>query len=465
MSDSAGLAPGARADREPSDGPSLRAQFATADLPRHLALFYRTRAEQLAAVSAFVERGLALGERVVYLADDNDVETVVEALEATGIDVASHRDRGRLRVDDARTVYGEDTFDPTRTVDGVETLAREAVEDGYAGLRLAGENTWSFEFDCEFDSVIEFERDFDRRCPEFDVTALCQYSLDRFDDAAVGKSLQTHEQVVYRGRLCENPYYVPPAEALETGAPLSNGALLLEQTRDVDRFQRDIERREQRLSVVNRVLRHNLRNDINVILGRLEWFERSSADPEADEHIRAVRDAAERLVALSEKARYVDRTLESVDHGQVDLVDCIEGTVGDLETEFPDFRATLERAPSDAAAADGVVRLAIREALSVAADRLDDSSVSVSVRTDGPGGVATVDIGATDPFVSRATRDALRSGSEESLQHADGLSMWVVKWVVESMNGSLRLPSEGPVDRIEFTVPTVPSVDWTDESV
>ncbi|WP_135363579.1 MEDS domain-containing protein [Halosimplex halophilum] len=452
--------------RDPPDGPRIRAQFATADLPRHLALFYRTRAEQLATVSAFVERGLALDERVVYLADENEVETVVDALDATGIDVAACRDRGRLRVEDARAVYGEDTFDPARTVDGVESLAREAVEDGYAGLRLAGENTWSFEADCEFDSVIEFERDFDRRCPEFEVTALCQYSLDRFDDAAVGKALQTHEQVVYRGRLCENPYYVPPAEALEAGAPLSNGTLLLEQTRDVDRFERDIERREQRLSVVNRVLRHNLRNDLNVILGRLDWFERSDADPGQAEQIRVIRDAAERLLALSEKARHVDRTLESVDHGQVPLLDCIEETVDDLESELPDLRVTLERAPPDAAAAaDSVVGLAIREVISVAAERLDDPSVTVSVRTDGPAGVATVDVAATDPFVSQGTRDTLRSGSEESLQHAVGLSMWVVKWVVESVNGSLRMPSDGPVDRIEFTVPTVPSSGPTDRSV
>lgn len=67
---------------------------------------------------------------------------------------------------------------------------------------------------------------------------------------------------------------------------------------------------EQRLAVANRVLRHNLRNEMNVILG---WAEQIAATG-SDEHARAahhITSTAEELVELSDKARDM---VETGDH-------------------------------------------------------------------------------------------------------------------------------------------------------
>ena len=443
--------------RDDEESESLRSQLATTDLSRHLALFYRTRAEQLATAAAYVARGIRSGERVVYIVDDNDPLTVTESFETAGLDVDALRESGQLSIRPAADTYEGDPFDPAESAESFRSLVAEAAAAGYDGLRVAGENTWTFGLDCGFDRVVEFERRFDRRCHDLTVSALCQYSLEQFGDDAIGKALQTHEQIVYRGEVCENPYYVPRIEAADD-APLSNAELLLEQTRDVDHFRRDIERREQRLSVVNRVLRHNLRNDINIVQGRIEWLEQQGAladDESVREQVETVYDAADRLLALSERARHVDRTLAAVDRGRADLDELAALAVADFERTHADIAVTVEAAPAGTVVADGAARVVLRELLSVVADRSDDASVTVTLGRDAEHGQATVEVAADEPFVLETTRAALSKGTEQSLQHAAGLGMWVAQWVTESMNGALLIPGSGPSDRVRFTVPTV----------
>lgn len=67
---------------------------------------------------------------------------------------------------------------------------------------------------------------------------------------------------------------------------------------------------EQRLSVLNRLLRHNLRNEVNVIAGANELLA-ASVDGEDVARIRTIEAAAERMLGIGEKARYLETTAGS----------------------------------------------------------------------------------------------------------------------------------------------------------
>ena len=53
----------------------------------HLCLIYESRDEQLAAAIPFIRIGLERGERCVYIADDNTIAIVTEAMRSQDIDV------------------------------------------------------------------------------------------------------------------------------------------------------------------------------------------------------------------------------------------------------------------------------------------------------------------------------------------------------------------------------------------
>ncbi|RQH00286.1 MEDS domain-containing protein [Natrarchaeobius oligotrophus] len=421
----------------------LRSEFATADLCRHLALFYEFRDVQLTSAAAFVDHGLRTGHRCLYLVDDTDREEIESALRRAGVDVDDRIDAGDLVVRDATDVYLESGFDPDRMVQTVTDACHESVSEGYEGLFVAGENTWCFRAEGSFDHVLEFEASFDAACPELPVVALCQYDLSRFSGRSAAKALWTHEQVVYRNTICENPYYVPPEEYRSDASPESNARLLLAQTHDLTRNRRLVEEREQRLSVVNRVLRHNIRNDLNTIIGTLGLLAESDRlGSDEREHLEVATEYTERVVQMAEKARYVQRTVENPTVEPTDLESVVERAVNHVEEAYPDARVTVTNRPRGTVLADTNLDVALVEALTNAVIHQDDEPPSATLTASESADVIELEVSNPGPPIPEPDRRALRQGHETPLEHGSGLGLWLVKWVVENGHGTLSFPEE-----------------------
>jgi len=435
------------------DPVKLRAEFARADLARHLALFYASPAAQLAAVGAYVDYGLQSNHRCLYLTDANDRDRIEAALRAVDVDVDERVGAGDLVIRDASDVYLDAGFDPDRMIEELDEACRDSLADGYDGLWVAGENTWCFHTDETFDHVLDFEVEFDACCPGLPVTALCQYDLSRFGEASAAKALWTHEQIVYRDAVCENPYYVPPSEYRETAGPGTNARLMLEQMHDLARARRQIDRREQRLSVVNRVLRHNIRNDLNAIHGLLGLLEETEGLSDGErERLETAREYAEEVVDLAEKARYVEKSIGEATVERVDLEPVLDRAVGRVERAHPAAEITVDGLGKLTVSADANLDRALTEVLTNAVVHQDGDqpTVSIAVSTPSPD-LARVDVRNPGPPIPEPDRAALRQGNETQLDHGTSLGLWLVKWVVENGHGSLSFPEdEGCLVRIEL---------------
>ncbi|MFT4883374.1 MAG: signal transduction histidine kinase [Natronomonas sp.] len=439
------------------DFETVRAEFVGADLDRHLALFYDSRDLQLTVAAAFVDYTLGQNRRCLYLVDENTVEAVKAALQVAGIDVEGREAAGDLLIREAESVYLDAEFDPEALLDTLSETTDETLEDGYEGLGVIGENTWCFHTAGPFDEILEFEARFDEHCPDLPITALCQYDLTRFSEESIAKALWTHRQVIYRGRLCTNPYYVPPEEYTDSPNPQLNARLMLEQTYDLSAAQRRIRKREQRLAVLNRALRHNIRNDLNVIAGNLQLLEESADLSETDrELLSAAREYADGVIGMAEKARHIERTLSESKAESTNIESVIERVIEDIETEHPraDVSVTGDRLAT--VWADTNLDLALGELATNAVVHQDDDHPSVrfevSVPTDGPVRLEVCNPGEPVPEMDRR---ALREGRETSLQHGSGFGLWLVKWVVEEANGRLYFPDTTDECRIGIELPRV----------
>jgi len=96
----------------------------------------------------------------------------------------------------------------------------------------------------------------------------------------------------------------PVGGAFADGGPLARALLL----RDIT----DRHTREQRLAVLNRVLRHNIRNDLDVVLAHAGEID----DPATREPSR---DTARNLARLGTKARVTERTMAAASEPPTDL--------------------------------------------------------------------------------------------------------------------------------------------------
>lgn len=433
--------------------PSLRAAFERRTLPRHLALFYQSAREQLTAAATYVSYGLQNDRRCLYLVDDNTRARVESAFETAGIDVEGRIAAGDLQLRDAGEMYLDADFEPQRMIDELEAACLESVEAGYDGLLVAGENTWSFHTETDFDHVLDFEIDFDAHCPELPVTALCQYDLTRFNEESIAKAVWTHEYVVYRNTLCENPYYLSPSQYRSDGNQRLNAQLMLEQTYDLARAQREIERREQRLGVVNRVLRHNVRNDMNVARGNLErLLDAEPLSAEAESWVRTAIDHLDSVIETADKARYVQASLGAGTVRRVRLARPVEEAIAEAHESHPDAEIEVEGAVDTVVFADTNLGAAMAELLQNAIVHQRTDRPRVTVRASVPDvGTVHVDIDNPGPPIPESDRRALREGAETPLEHASGLGLWFVKWIVENGEGRLRFPDDGePQIRVEL---------------
>ncbi|WP_276257934.1 sensor histidine kinase [Haloglomus litoreum] len=208
----------------------------------------------------------------------------------------------------------------------------------------------------------------------------------------------------------------------------------------------DRELREQRLAVLNRVLRHNLRNETDVLKSHAEALE-----PVESDHVDAISDSADAIAALGQRANRIDRYVsESPDDVAVDLGDLVDTVLGTVGADRADVSVSTD---TPASATLVTNRLALQSALESALDNAvayAESAVDVVVEAR-PDGYA---ISVTDdgPGIPEWELDSLETGTESPLEHSTGLGLWQLKWAVMTLNGELSFET-GDGTTVEFIVP------------
>jgi signal transduction histidine kinase len=198
-------------------------------------------------------------------------------------------------------------------------------------------------------------------------------------------------------------------------------------------------RYQQRLEVANRVLRHNLRNDMNVVRGYAETV-KSGATADAERAAAAILDRTDDLLTVGEKARRVSELDAS--HRQTptthDMTEFVAGTVHRTAREYPDVSLSVDGvAGAEATLTDSnSVAVAIREVIELLAAQADDE-VEIYVAVERDDGEVIVRFGSSGPGIPAVERETLTAGSESPLQHADGLGLWLAYWSVIENGGDL----------------------------
>ncbi len=181
----------------------------------HLCLIYENQEEQFAASIPFIRIGLERGEKCLYIADDNTISAVFDAMRAHGIDVDAAVGSGALKVATKRETYlKEGCFDPDCMIRFLSDETARQKRSGYTAFRATGEMTWARGPERGTDKLVEYEAKLNYIMPKYDFLALCQYNRKLFSPAVIIDVIRTHPLVIYRGKLCRNPYYTPPNEFL-----------------------------------------------------------------------------------------------------------------------------------------------------------------------------------------------------------------------------------------------------------
>jgi len=204
----------------------------------------------------------------------------------------------------------------------------------------------------------------------------------------------------------------------------------------------DLTRQQHRLQVLNRVLRHNLRNEANLIIGHtgrlLDQLPEQSS--EWTGAAATIEGAADSLSSLAREAGEINAVLSDTD--DADVIDCVplvhevveqhrqRAQRADIGIDLPEVMRVR---------GNGHLRSAINSLVENAIEHnpAPVPFVRATVRTFDAGW-AEIRIDDDAPRIPADERAILTGDLEATqIQHGSGLGLWLVKWVAESYGGEL----------------------------
>lgn len=200
--------------------------------------------------------------------------------------------------------------------------------------------------------------------------------------------------------------------------------------------------------VLNRLLRHDLRNDAAVLLLLADNLE-DEFGAAGDEFAEPIREKTGEIVELSEAARRVDDLDRDTTNQPVDVADIVREQVKTVRSTHPTVDIETDVPEEAWVRADDVLRSVIDNVVENAIEHNDRSpEVRVSVRTpDGFDDRVEVVVADNGPGIPDATAEALsrrRTSEPHDATHQTGLGLWLVRWFVDTCDGELTIEDNDP---------------------
>ena len=221
------------------------------------------------------------------------------------------------------------------------------------------------------------------------------------------------------------------------------------------RHEQALQNQAERVSVLNRVLRHDLRTHLTVVGGLLDRIAEQADVPAAP--VEAIRQSLEDIEELSQRARRIETAFESDARSTFDLSALVDRAAADLVETHPNARVRVtERSPPPVLAHEHL-RLVLDNLLENAVVHHDDDqpTVEVSIARHDEGTVRLV-VADDGPGIPESEIELRESGLETALEHSDGLGLWIVRWLVSKSDGDLRLEQTAAGSRAVVLLPVAP---------
>jgi PAS domain S-box-containing protein len=226
--------------------------------------------------------------------------------------------------------------------------------------------------------------------------------------------------------------------------------LLSPEGRDITRLKE----REQQLEVTNRVLRHNIRNQLNIIRGTAASLVEADTKPVGLE-VESIIDAADGLFETVETTRKLNELIKNKPEPRgVDLTERVESAVGAISERYPQAEISLETPEKASVEAIAHINTAVKELLENAIVHNEDDTpqvtLSVTVRDSTVEIVVTDNAGEIPDIEQQILTGKINI---DPVAHGQGIGLWYVYWIVHYSGGSIAISEQPDGSKIQILLP------------
>lgn len=231
---------------------------------------------------------------------------------------------------------------------------------------------------------------------------------------------------------------------------------------EAKRYEYKLADRDRLNAVLNRVLRHNLRNSMNVVSGYAKALtQRLTGDDQ--ELAKRIVNSADNLTELSETARDLEHVARDAGPPeQQELGSLLAGVATELRERHPEAEITIEIPDSQTVFANEYLQSALYELGENAITHTDEHpelEVTLYADTDHDDWVV-IEFEDNGSGLPELEQNILCGRMETQLEHGQGLGLWFVYWTIVRSGGKLTVAiDDGTTIRIWLHSDDIPNED------
>lgn len=239
-----------------------------------------------------------------------------------------------------------------------------------------------------------------------------------------------------------------PLTTLELESRLESLWGLRQQAERLHRQQQTLASRGEQLALLNRVLRHDVRNDMNVVTG---WVDElyDHVDEPGVPLLDNVSAAANHVVDLTRDARELVETIDADEDAALDPIDLgavIEAEVARRRETFEDATIELSDVPRGVTvAANELLSSVFRNLINNAVQHNDTDAPTVTVGVTQRDGRVTVRVADDGPGIPDDHKELLFGADTKGMESdGSGMGLYLVERLVDIYGGDVRVEDNEP---------------------
>lgn len=267
---------------------------------------------------------------------------------------------------------------------------------------------------------------------------------------------------VYLPQAVSETVYVRQIQALKAGVEVLVTAGLIfgltyRSRRSLQHQNRRLEALQTERSIIHRVFRHNLRQDINLVIGYCDFVQSSSDDQQILNHCEKLIDRMTRVERYQRQMEQIEDVLSPKTPLQrTDLSAVIndDPLVADL-MDSDDVALTLDVPDAAPVFASQHFSLGFQELLENAVEHNDSAPPAVEVSVNETGqGMVELSVMDNGPGIPEYEQRAISQLEEQQLTHSSGLGLWLAKLTCIRSGGDLKISTRSTKgSRVTMTLP------------
>lgn len=207
-------------------------------------------------------------------------------------------------------------------------------------------------------------------------------------------------------------------------------------------FQQDVTERverQQQLQTLDRYLRHNLRNKMNVIQGLAELIQEEGSPPVTD-YADSIHDTSSLLLDNMKKERAITKVLRhNPSLKTIAVMSVLRTTVTELRRRYPHASITLSGPDEVSARCVARIGKLFEELITNAIVHNDGETPTVDVTVEQNGDRVAVQVADDGPGIPEMEIGVLTGTEEETtVYHGQGLGLWLVYLIVRRSGGTIE---------------------------